>query len=113
MSRRPALFVAIILAAAVVLAALPLVLPPFYVRFGQLMVYSAGLAVAWTILRGFSGYFPFGHAAFLGVGVYTTAVLAGKLGWPFLATLPAAAAMGALLGTALGAVVFRVRSSAP
>ena len=50
MNQRPALFVATILVAAVVLAALPLVLPPFYVRVGQLMIYSAGLAVAWTIL---------------------------------------------------------------
>ena len=36
--RRPALFVASVLAATVVLAALPLVLPPFYVRVGQLMI---------------------------------------------------------------------------
>jgi branched-chain amino acid transport system permease protein len=68
MTQRPALFVAIILAAAAVLAALPLVLPPFYVRVGQLMIYSAGLAVAWTILGGFAGYASFGNAAFIGVG---------------------------------------------
>ncbi|HEU5293795.1 MAG TPA: branched-chain amino acid ABC transporter ATP-binding protein/permease, partial [Burkholderiaceae bacterium] len=34
----------------------------------------------------------------------------GKFDWPFLATLPVAAALAALLGVALGAVVFRVRS---
>jgi len=39
------------------------------------------------------GYFSFGHAAFFGCGVYTTAALAGKLGWPFLWTLPLAAAL--------------------
>jgi len=32
------------------------------------MLYSAGLAVAWTILGGFAGYASFGHAAFIGVG---------------------------------------------
>src|SRR4029077_4585957 len=41
---------------------------------------------------------------------YTTAALAGKLGWPFLLTLPLAALAAALFGVALGAVVFRVRA---
>ncbi|MEO8487926.1 MAG: branched-chain amino acid ABC transporter ATP-binding protein/permease, partial [Betaproteobacteria bacterium] len=43
-------------------------------------------------------------------GVYTTAVLAGKFDVPFAWTLPAAGIVPALLGIALGAVVFRVRS---
>ena len=50
------------------------------------------LATSWNILSGYSGYFSFGHGAFFGAGVYTTAALAGKLGWPFLWTLPLAAA---------------------
>ena len=41
--------------------------------------------------------------------MYTTAVLAGKYNVPFLWTLPAAALIAAVLGVALGAVVFRVR----
>ena len=52
------------------LAAGPLLLPPFYVRVGQLMLYSAGLATAWNILGGFAGYRSFGHAAFIGVGAF-------------------------------------------
>ena len=68
------------------------------------------LATSWNILSGYSGYFSFGHGAFSGTGIYTTAVLAGKFEVPFLWTLPAAAALAAVLGVALGAVVFRVRS---
>jgi branched-chain amino acid transport system permease protein len=68
------------------------------------------LATSWNILSGYSGYFSFGHGAFFGAGVYTTAVLAGKYDVPFLWTLPAAALVAAVLGVALGAVVFRVRS---
>ena len=68
------------------------------------------LATSWNILSGYSGYFSFGHGAFYGTGIYTTAVLAGKFDVPFLWTLPAAAALAAVLGAALGAVVFRVRS---
>ncbi len=68
------------------------------------------LATSWNILSGYSGYFSFGHGAFFGAGVYTTAVLAGKFDIPFAWTLPFAALIAAVLGVALGAVVFRVRS---
>jgi len=70
----------------------------------------AVLATSWNILSGYAGYFSFGHAAFFGAGVYTTAVLGGKLGWPLVWTLPFAAAVPALLGVALGAIIFRVRA---
>jgi branched-chain amino acid transport system permease protein len=100
-----------ILAAGAALAVVPFVgLPAFYESFLYLIFHWVVLATSWNILSGYSGYFSFGHAAFLGTGVYTTAVLAGKVGWPFLVTLPAAAAVSALLGLALGAVVFRVRA---
>jgi branched-chain amino acid transport system permease protein len=83
-------------------------LPAFYESFLYLVFHWIVLATSWNLLSGYSGYFSFGHAAFFGAGVYSTAVLAGKLGWPFLATLPVAAAVPALLGVGLGAVVFRL-----
>lgn len=85
-------------------------LPAFYESFLYLVFHWVVLATSWNLLSGYSGYFSFGHAAFFGAGVYTTAVLAGKLGWPFLATLPLAAAVPALLGAVLGAIIFRVRA---
>ena len=85
-------------------------LPAFYESFLYLVAHAVVLATSWNLLSGYSGYFSFGHAAFFGTGVYTTAVLAGKLGWPFLWTLPVAALAAASLGAALGAVVFRVRA---
>src|SRR5512138_2549239 len=100
-----------IVLAALALAALPLLgLPAFYESILYLVLHWVVLATSWNILSGYSGYFSFGHGAFFGTGVYTTAVLAGKFDWPFLATLPLAALLPALLGVALGAVVFRVRS---
>jgi branched-chain amino acid transport system permease protein len=85
-------------------------LPAFYESFLYLVFHWVVLATSWNLLSGYSGYFSFGHAAFFGIGVYTTAVLAGKLDWPFLWTLPFAAAVPALLGVALGAIIFRVRA---
>ena len=65
-------------------------LPAFYESFLYLVFHWVALATSWTILSGFSGYFSFGHGAFFGAGMYTTATLAAGAGMPFLATLPAA-----------------------
>jgi branched-chain amino acid transport system permease protein len=100
-----------IVATGGVLATLPwLGLPPFYESLLYMMCHWAVLALSWNILSGYSGYFSFGHGTFFGVGMYTTAVLAGKLNWPFLSTLPLAALLPALLGLGLGFVVFRVKA---
>ena len=57
------------------LAALPLLkLPAFYESFLYLVFHWVVLATSWNILSGYSGYFSFGHGAFFGLGMYTTAV---------------------------------------
>ncbi len=100
-----------VVAGGVALASVPwLGLPPFYESFLYLMFHWAILALSWNILSGYSGYFSFGHGAFFGVGMYTSAGLSANLNWPFLWTLPVAAALAAALGLALGAVVFRVKA---
>ena len=85
-------------------------LPAFYESLLYLVFHWAALATSWNLLSGYSGYFSFGHGAFFGAGMYTTANLASKFDWPFLWTLPVAAAVAAVLGSALGAVAFRVHS---
>jgi ABC-type branched-subunit amino acid transport system permease subunit len=56
------------------LACLPLVgLPLFYESFCYLVFHWIVLATSWNILSGYSGYFSFGHGAFFGAGMYTTA----------------------------------------
>ena len=108
-ARLPRTPLAILLAGAA-LAALPwLGLPAYYDSLLYLVLHWIVLATSWNLLSGYAGYFSFGHGAFFGAGLYTTATLSGKLGWPFLATLPVAALVATLLGVALGAVVFRVR----
>jgi branched-chain amino acid transport system permease protein len=100
-----------LLAGGALLAVVPLLkLPAFYESILYLVLHWIILATSWNILSGYAGYFSFGHGAFFGTGVYTTAVLTAKFDWPFLSTLPAAASTAAVLGVALGAVVFRVRS---
>jgi branched-chain amino acid transport system permease protein len=84
-------------------------LPAFYDSLLYLVLHWVVLATSWNILSGYTGYFSFGHGAFFGAGLYTSATLMAKADWPFLWTLPAAAAAACLLGLAVGAVVFRVK----
>lgn len=60
------------------------------------------------VLAGYTGLFSLGHAAFLGVGAYTQAVLAG-MGWPFPASLAAAAGLSAIVGAVVGLPALRVK----
>ena len=105
MNKRPGLTLLIMLGCAAVLAFGPLVLPPFYVRVGQLMLYSAGLGVAWAILGGFAGYASFGHAAFIGVGAFAAGLVEGQF-----PTLPPPLLLA--LGFASGAVCCAILSAA-
>ena len=99
-----------IVVAGLALATIPwLRLPLFYESFLYLVLHWIVLATSWNILSGYSGYFSFGHGAFFGAGMYTSAFIASRYSVPFLWTLPAAAVVASLLGLTLGAVVFRVR----
>ena len=106
MKRNPMLVFAVVVAAAVLLAAGPLFLPPFYVRVGQLMLYSAGLGLAWAILGGFAGYASFGHAAFIGVGAFTAGLVEDKFAsLPPLLLFPLGLLAGAAACAVLSAVI--------
>jgi branched-chain amino acid transport system permease protein len=96
--------------AGIAFASLPFFAPPdFYESFLYLIFLWVVLATSWNILSGYSGYFSFGHGAFFGAGMYTTATLTSALGVPFLWSLPAAAFVAAALGIGVGAVAFRLR----
>jgi branched-chain amino acid transport system permease protein len=57
----------------------------------NLMVVFAIAVLGLNILTGFSGQISLGHGAFMALGAYVTAVLMARFGWPYWATLPAAA----------------------
>ena len=77
------------------LAFVPLLgLPAFYDSLLYLVLHWIVLATSWNILSGYTGYFSFGHGAFFGAGLYTTRDAArASYDWPFLWTLPVAAAV--------------------
>jgi branched-chain amino acid transport system permease protein len=72
------------------------------------MAISVLFALSLNFISGFCGQISLGHAAFLGTGAYTSAMLS-KASVPFLVTLPAAALCAGLLGGIIGLTSLRVR----
>jgi branched-chain amino acid transport system permease protein len=91
-------------------------LSPFALRVGQLMLYSAGIALAWNLMGGLTGYRSFGHAAFIGMGAFAAGLLEAHLGgWHPIARLfmglAAAALCCALVSALLAYPLLRLRGS--
>jgi branched-chain amino acid transport system permease protein len=91
-ARGPQTLVAVALG-GVVLLLLPLVLTDFLVGLAILILFWSFLGTAWNILGGYAGQFSFGHAAYFGLGAYTSTFLLVALGVnPWLGMLVGGAA---------------------
>jgi len=66
-------------------------------------------AVGLNLLTGFTGQISLGHAAFIGVGGYATAILITRLDVPFWFALPAAGLISAAVGLIIGIPSLRVK----
>ncbi|HOI81185.1 MAG: branched-chain amino acid ABC transporter permease [Thermovirgaceae bacterium] len=62
-----------------------------------------------NIIVGFAGQISLGHAAFFGIGAYSTALLCTKLGLSFWWSLPLATLITGLIGALLGIPSLRVK----
>jgi branched-chain amino acid transport system permease protein len=72
----------------------------FYVDLAIRMAINAVIVLGLNLLIGFAGQISLGHAGFLGIGAYATAVLPTHFGWhPVLALLAGAVAAGLLAAT--------------
>ncbi|GGL09407.1 branched-chain amino acid ABC transporter permease [Mangrovihabitans endophyticus] len=72
---RPVRLTAVAVLAAALL--LPLVpgMPFYYLQIGVLIFWYATLGTSWTVAGGYGGMHSIGHAAFVGVGAYTSTLL--------------------------------------
>jgi branched-chain amino acid transport system permease protein len=93
--------VAAVVVLLLVLPAFPKVLDPYAVSIFTLIFFYAFLAQSWNIVGGYAGQLSAGHAAFVGVGAYTSAMLSASWGLtPWVGML-----VGGVLASALGAVI--------
>jgi branched-chain amino acid transport system permease protein len=65
------------------------------------------LSVGLSVTLGMMNFVNLAHCAFAAVGGYCTVTMVNKLGWPFLATLPAAFLVAALASVILERTLYR------
>jgi branched-chain amino acid transport system permease protein len=66
-------------------------------------------AIGLNLLTGFTGQISLGHAAFVGVGAYTSAILITRYGISFWLSIPLAGLVSALAGMIIGVPSLRVK----
>ena len=95
------------LLAAAALVALPPLMPKYALEVLISILFFGYLGSCWNILGGYGGQFSFGHAAFFGIGAYTSTLLFLHLGLtPWLGML-AGGVLAAAFGLFAGYLSFR------
>lgn len=104
-------------AARRILAGLALVLLPlvtvasgraYVVYLYDLVMVYVIVALGLNILTGFTGQISIGHAGFMAIGAYASAILTGRLGLPFALAMPLSALLAAVVGLGLGVPALRL-----
>lgn len=95
---------------ALALAALPHLVPPYYVGLGTYGLIAAMLALSLQLLVGCTGLVSLGHGAFYGIAAYTVYLITPEFqGLSILVTLPAAVLAAGLAALIVGALSIRTR----
>jgi branched-chain amino acid transport system permease protein len=97
----------LLVAAWLVLAAIPLWHEPFYTRLASRILVYAICAASLDLVLGIGGMVSFGHAAFLGIGAYTVGILSFHGVTSAWAVWPVAAVVAAGAALVVGAISLR------
>ncbi|MBK1663079.1 branched-chain amino acid ABC transporter permease [Rhodospirillum rubrum] len=81
----------------------------YALSLGIQVCYYAIAALGLNILVGFTGQISLGHAAFFGVGAFSSAWLNTRVGLPVLVCIPLAGLMSAAVGLLFGAPAARIK----
>ena len=92
-----------------ILLILPLYTNAYVLYVANIIGFAIIGAVGLNILTGFTGQISLGHAAFIGVGGYATAILVTRLGIPFWIAMPMAGFVAAATGMFIGIPSLRVK----
>jgi branched-chain amino acid transport system permease protein len=97
-------------ALAVAALGLPHVLTnSYYLGIVNIIILYTILCMGLNLILGYAGLLSLGHAAFYGIGGYTTAILMTRLGFSFLPSLMLSGALALIFGILLGIPTRKVR----
>jgi branched-chain amino acid transport system permease protein len=100
-------YIALVVVAGV-FCTLPLVLDDYRLHVVIMCLFYTMMASSWNLLAGYTGQVSFAHAAFCGIGAYTSGILAAKAGlYPWIGIALGTLTAG-LLGVALGFLCIRM-----
>lgn len=92
----------------VLLVLAPWLIDEYWLAQLSFILIYAIVGLGLMVLAGFTGLFSLGHAAFLGVGAYTQAILVNA-GVPFTLAILGAASLSALVGVVVAMPALRVK----
>ena len=94
------------------LIVLPWVVPnSFYLDLVIRMAINAIIVLGLNLLIGFAGQISLGHAGFLGIGAYASAVLPTHFGWHPLLAMGAGAVVTAILAALVARPIFKLKGN--
>lgn len=97
----------------VLLIVFPLIVQdPYILHLVILSLLYGVLSSSWNFICGYTGVFTFGHQGFFGIGAYTSALLAMKLGISPWFGILIAGVVASILGLFIGLPCLRLRSAA-
>jgi branched-chain amino acid transport system permease protein len=95
-----------------VLLVLPFVLPnSYYMDLAIRMAINAIIVIGLNLLIGFAGQISLGHAGFLGIGAYASAVLPTHFGFHPLLAMAAGAAATAVIASVVAKPIFKLKGN--
>ncbi|SHO50345.1 branched-chain amino acid ABC transporter permease [Desulfopila aestuarii] len=82
-----------------------------YLHIVVLLYFYAYLTTSWNLVGGFAGVLPLGHAAFVGIGAYTSTILSLQYGIsPWLGML-VGGVIATIVGVLIGLPTFKMRGA--
>lgn len=95
-----------------ILIVIPFVAPNnFYLDLAIRMAINAVIVLGLNLLIGFAGQISLGHAGFLGIGAYASAILPTHFGWHPLPAMAAGAAVAAAVAALVARPIFKLKGN--
>lgn len=83
----------------------------YYYRILSMIYLWVGLASAWNLTSGFTGYIDFGAVGYFGIGNYATALLMTRAGVPFMPSMAIGGVLCGLIALLIGRYTMKLRGA--